>query len=186
MDTARVAAAPTLTEGSPAPGARAYSVLFASTLAFLVCFVVWMMFGVLGIQLREDLELNSTEFGLLTATPVLTGAAMRLPLGIWTDRFGGRIVMTVLLVACAIPVFIVSYATQLWQFLVIGLFLGCVGASFAVARPMSPGSSRRPGAALRWASSVPVPWAPPSICSSRRVCRRLTAGAWCRASTRSR
>ncbi len=36
MDTARVAAAPTLTEGSPAPGARAYSVLFASTLAFLV------------------------------------------------------------------------------------------------------------------------------------------------------
>ncbi|QDX21903.1 NarK/NasA family nitrate transporter [Pandoraea pnomenusa] len=135
MDTARVAAAPTLTEGSPAPGARAYSVLFASTLAFLVCFVVWMMFGVLGIQLREDLELNSTEFGLLTATPVLTGAAMRLPLGIWTDRFGGRIVMTVLLVACAIPVFIVSYATQLWQFLVIGLFLGCVGASFAVGTP---------------------------------------------------
>ncbi|MCS6474465.1 MFS transporter, partial [Burkholderia thailandensis] len=103
---------------------RAWSVLAASTLAFTVCFVVWMMFGVLGVQLRTDLGLNSTEFGLLTSTPVLTGALMRLPLGTWTDRFGGRIVMTVLLVVCAIPVYIVSYATQLWQFLFIGLFLG--------------------------------------------------------------
>lgn len=115
--------------------AQAWSVLFASTLAFLVCFVVWMMFGVLGVQLREDLKLNSTEFGLLTATPVLSGALMRLPLGAWTDRFGGRIVMTLLLVICAVPVYIVSYATQLWQFLLIGLFLGCVGASFAVGTP---------------------------------------------------
>lgn len=119
----------------PEVGLRAWSVLAASTLAFLVCFVVWMMFGVLGVQLRADLGLNSTEFGLLTATPVLTGAIMRLPLGIWTDRFGGRIVMTVLLVVCAVPVYIVSYATQLWEFLLIGLFLGCVGASFAVGTP---------------------------------------------------
>ncbi|RQS05320.1 NarK/NasA family nitrate transporter [Burkholderia sp. Bp9002] len=114
---------------------RAWSVLAASTLAFMVCFVVWMMFGVLGVQLRTDLGLSGTEFGLLTSTPVLTGALMRLPLGTWTDRFGGRIVMTVLLVVCAVPVYIVSYATQLWQFLVIGLFLGCVGASFAVGTP---------------------------------------------------
>lgn len=122
--------------GSPqAIPRRAWSVLFASTFAFMVCFVVWMMFGVLGVQLREDLHLNSTEFGLLTSTPVLTGALMRLPLGAWTDRFGGRIVMTVLLVVCAVPVYIVSYATQLWQFLLIGLFLGCVGASFAVGTP---------------------------------------------------
>jgi MFS transporter, NNP family, nitrate/nitrite transporter len=116
-------------------GIQAWSVLLVSTLAFLVCFVVWMMFGVLGVRLRDELGLNSTEFGLLTATPVLTGAVMRLPLGAWTDRFGGRIVMTLLLVICAAPVFIVSYANQFWQFLVIGLFLGCVGASFAVGTP---------------------------------------------------
>jgi len=115
--------------------AKAWSVLLVSTFAFLVCFVVWMMFGVLGVQLREELQLNSTEFGLLTATPVLTGAIMRLPLGAWTDRFGGRIVMTTLLVVCAVPVYIVSYASELWQFLLIGLFLGCVGASFAVGTP---------------------------------------------------
>ena len=121
--------------GTPAVSLQAWSVLLSSTLAFLVCFVVWMMFGVLGVQLREDLHLNSTQFGLLTSTPVLTGALMRLPLGAWTDRFGGRIVMTVLLVVCAIPVYIVSYATAFWQFLLIGLFLGCVGASFAVGTP---------------------------------------------------
>ena len=73
---------------------RAYPVLFVSTLAFTVCFMVWMMFGVIGIPIRKTLGLNATEFGLLTATPVLPGALMRVPLGIWTDRFGGRIVMT--------------------------------------------------------------------------------------------
>ncbi|MFL9943256.1 MFS transporter [Paraburkholderia graminis] len=110
-------------------------VLCVTTLAFLVCFVVWMMFGVLGIELRTELALNGTEFGLLTATPVLTGALLRVPLGIWTDRFGGRVVMTLLLVLCAIPVFLIAYATAFWQFLAIGLCLGAVGASFAVGTP---------------------------------------------------
>jgi NNP family nitrate/nitrite transporter-like MFS transporter len=110
-------------------------VLCVTTFAFMVCFVVWMMFGVIGIELRTELNLNSTEFGLLTATPVLTGALLRLPLGIWTDRFGGRLVMTILLVVCAVPVFLISYATLFWQFLLIGLCLGAVGASFAVGTP---------------------------------------------------
>jgi len=123
------------TAGKDVVSRQAWSVLLVSTLAFMVCFIVWMMFGVLGVPLREELRLNSTEFGLLTSTPVLTGALMRLPMGVWTDRFGGRIVMTILLMACAIPVYAVSYATQLWQFLLIGLFLGCVGASFAVGTP---------------------------------------------------
>jgi NNP family nitrate/nitrite transporter-like MFS transporter len=114
---------------------RAHVVLFASTFAFMVCFAVWMMFGVIGIPLKETLGLNNTEFGLLASTPVLLGAAMRLPLGIWTDRFGGRIVMTLLLAAAALPVYLASLATQYWQFLAIGLVLGVGGASFAVGTP---------------------------------------------------
>ena len=113
----------------------AYRVLAITTLAFMVCFAVWMMFGVIGIPIRKTLGLNNTEFGLLTATPVLLGALMRLPLGIWTDRFGGRIVMTLLLVLASIPVYLASYATQYWQLLAIGLLLGIVGASFAVGTP---------------------------------------------------
>jgi NNP family nitrate/nitrite transporter-like MFS transporter len=94
-----------------------------------------MMFGVTGIPIREQLGLNAVEFGLLTATPVLTGALFRLPLGIWTDRLGGRRLMLVLLVGCAIPVWISSYATALWHFLLLGLALGLVGASFSVGTP---------------------------------------------------
>ncbi|HLU03443.1 MAG TPA: nitrate/nitrite transporter [Advenella sp.] len=114
---------------------KAYAVLYSSTFAFMVCFVVWMMFGVLGIQIRQELGLSAFEFGLLTSTPVLTGALFRLPLGIWTDRLGGRVMMTLLLAGCSVPVYLVSYSQQLWHFLVIGLFLGLVGASFAIGTP---------------------------------------------------
>jgi NNP family nitrate/nitrite transporter-like MFS transporter len=111
------------------------SVLLVSTFAFMVCFAVWMMFGVIGIPIREQLGLDATQFGLLTATPVLTGAIFRLPLGLWTDRFGGRIVMFVLLIACSVPVWLCSYASAFWQFLLLGLALGIVGASFSVGTP---------------------------------------------------
>ncbi len=115
--------------------ARSLRVLLVSTFAFLICFAIWMMFGVIGIPIRRELGLNASEFGLLTATPVLTGAVFRLPLGIWTDRFGGRIVMFLLLAACAVPLWFASYATALWQFLLLGLALGLVGASFSVGTP---------------------------------------------------
>jgi NNP family nitrate/nitrite transporter-like MFS transporter len=115
--------------------ARKLVVLAVTTWAFVVCFAVWMMYGVTGIPIREQLGLDATQFGLLTATPVLTGALFRLPLGIWTDRFGGRIVMMVLLVACAVPLWLSSYAVALWQFLLLGLARGRVGASFSVGTP---------------------------------------------------
>jgi len=110
-------------------------VLLVTTLAFAVCFAAWMMFGVTGIPIGTQLGLNASEFGLLTATPVLTGALFRLPLGIWTDRFGGRIVMFLLLVFCAVPLWVSSYAQEYWQFLGLGLALGLVGASFSVGTP---------------------------------------------------
>src|SRR5579864_9220842 len=105
---------------------RAVLVLAVTTWAFIVCFAVWLMFGVIGIPIRNELGLNAAEFGLLTSTPVLTGALLRLPLGICTDRFGGRVVMFLLLVACAAPVWLSSYAGKLWQFLMLGLALGVV------------------------------------------------------------
>jgi len=114
---------------------RALVVLLISTLAFAISFAAWMMFGVTGIPIRRELGLNASEFGLLTATPILTGALLRLPFGIWTDRFGGRVVMTLLLAGSAIPLWLSSYATRLWQFLAIGLALGTVGAAFAVGTP---------------------------------------------------
>jgi len=114
---------------------QALSVLIASTLAFTVCFMVWMMFGVIGIPLKKTLGLNATEFGLLTAMPVLTGSLSRVPLGIWTDRYGGRIVMACVMAVTIPAIWLMAYATQFWHFLVIGLFVGLAGGSFSVGTP---------------------------------------------------
>jgi MFS transporter, NNP family, nitrate/nitrite transporter len=114
---------------------KALSVLLVSTLAFTVCFMVWMMFGVIGIPIKKALNLNATEFGLLMATPVLTGSLIRVPLGMWTDRYGGRIVMALLMAATVPAIWLMSYATAYWHFLTIGLFVGLAGGSFSVGTP---------------------------------------------------
>ena len=114
---------------------KAWSVLIVSTFAFTVCFMVWMMFGVIGIPIKKMLNLNSTQFGLLTAMPVLTGSLVRVPLGIWTDKYGGRIVMTVLMALTVPAIWMMGYATEYWHFLVAGLFVGLAGGAFSVGTP---------------------------------------------------
>lgn len=114
------------------PRVRQGLVLGMSTLAFTVCFMVWMMFAVLGVPIKELLQLNETQFGLLAATPVLTGSLVRLPLGLLTDRFGGRIVFFLLMLCCVGPLYLISHATAYWQFLLLGLFVGLAGGSFSV------------------------------------------------------
>ena len=114
---------------------QAWSVLIVSTWSFTVCFMVWMMFGVIGIPIKKMLDLNATQFGLLTATPVLTGSLIRVPLGIWTDRYGGRIVMALLMAATVPAIWLMAYATEFWHFLTIGLFVGLAGGSFSVGTP---------------------------------------------------
>ena len=120
---------------SPSPQTRKYSVLASSTLAFTVCFMVWMMFGVIGIPIKKMLSLNATEFGLLTAMPVLTGSLSRIFLGAWTDRFGGRIVLFLIMLSTVIPIWLIGSSTEYWQFLTLGLFVGLAGGSFSVGTP---------------------------------------------------
>lgn len=108
------------------------SVVTLSTLAFTVCFAIWMMFAVIGIPIKKMLDLNETQFGLLAATPVLTGSLVRLPLGMWTDKFGGRIVFFLLMLSTVLPIWLIGEATEYWHFLVLGLFVGLAGGSFSV------------------------------------------------------
>ncbi len=114
---------------------HAWSVLISSTFAFTICFMVWMMFAVLGVPLQKTLGLNETQTMILAATPVLSGSLIRVPLGIWTDRFGGRIVFFVLMLCTVLPIFMMRYATAYWHFLAIGLFIGLAGGSFSVGTP---------------------------------------------------
>jgi len=111
---------------------KGYSVLTMNTLAFTVNFAIWTMFSIIGIRIKTELGLNETEFGLLVATPILTGSLIRLPLGVLTDRYGGRIVYFIHMLLVAIPTYGLAFATQYWQYLAIGLFVGLAGGSFAI------------------------------------------------------
>ncbi len=111
---------------------KQWAVLSSSTVAFTVCFAVWMMFAVIGIPIKNALGLNETQFGLLAAMPVLSGSLIRLPLGMWTDKHGGRIVFFVLMLVTVVPIWLIGEATQYWHYLVLGLFVGLAGGSFSV------------------------------------------------------
>ena len=111
---------------------RQFAVLSSSTVAFTVCFAVWMIFAVIGVPIKAQLNLNETQFGLLASMPVLTGALVRLPLGLWGDKYGGRLVFFLLMLSTVLPIYLIGHATKYWQFLVIGLFVGLAGGSFSV------------------------------------------------------
>ncbi len=106
--------------------------LAISTLAFTVCFAVWTIFSIIGIEIKQNLGLNDTEFGLLVATPVLTGSLSRIFLGIWTDQHGGRLVFFILMLTTSIAVWLLSTVQTYQMFLLAALGVGLAGGSFAV------------------------------------------------------
>jgi NNP family nitrate/nitrite transporter-like MFS transporter len=108
------------------------SVLTMNTFGFTVMFAVWVIFAIVGIAIRKELDLGETEFALLVALPILTGSLLRLPIGMATDWIGGRPIFTALLASSAIPLLLLCLATQYWQYLVLGLFIGMAGTTFAV------------------------------------------------------
>lgn len=57
---------------------QSWYVLVVSTIAVTVCFMAWMMFGVIGKPLKKTMGLNATEFGLSMAAPVPTGSLIRM------------------------------------------------------------------------------------------------------------
>ena len=106
--------------------------LSLSTIAFTVCFAVWTIFSIIGVSLKDQLGLSETQFGLLVGTPVLTGSLVRMVLGIWTDRKGGRLVYTLTMLAAAVATFLLAFAQTYEQLLLAALGVGLAGGSFAV------------------------------------------------------
>ena len=103
-----------------------------STLAFTVCFAVWTIFSIIGIQIKKDLGLTDTQFGLLVGTPILTGSLIRLILGIWADQYGGRVVYVGVMLAAAVAPGLLTFAYDYPTFLLAALGVGIAGGSFAV------------------------------------------------------
>jgi NNP family nitrate/nitrite transporter-like MFS transporter len=106
--------------------------LSMSTLAFTVCFAVWTIFSIIGVKIKTDLGLSETQFGLLIGMPILTGSLVRIVLGVWTDRFGGRLVYAATMLAAAIATFLLDFAQTYSQMLLAALGVGLAGGSFAV------------------------------------------------------
>ncbi len=124
-------------------------VLWLSTLAFTLLFAVWLMLGVLGLKIKTDARLMlgdaaasmssgeiklavESRFEWLLAVSILSGALLRLNFGIWTDMFGGRTMMVLLLAGTAIPTAWLAYADNFAQLIACAALFGLAGNSFAV------------------------------------------------------
>jgi MFS transporter, NNP family, nitrate/nitrite transporter len=112
--------------------------LLLALLGFTITFWAWNIIAPLGTRYSAELGLSATQASLLVAMPVFVGSLGRVPVGALTDRFGGRLMFTVLTLASAVPVLLVAFAGSLKSYallLVFGFFLGLAGTTFAVGIP---------------------------------------------------
>jgi NNP family nitrate/nitrite transporter-like MFS transporter len=107
-------------------------VLWLSTLAFTLMFAVWLMFGVLGVPIRKEFGLTDVQLSWLSAVAILNGSLWRLLAGIFADRYGGRLVFTLMLFFTAIPAYLVSRAGSYEELLLYAFLVGFAGNSFSV------------------------------------------------------
>ncbi len=112
----------------------AHKMLFLNTLAFTVCFACWTLNGVLVTYLVDNGIFNWTvvETGWLLGIPILTGSLMRLPLGILTDKYGGKKVFSTLMIMCSFPLFLLYFANSYWVYFLLSALFGMVGTGFAI------------------------------------------------------
>jgi NNP family nitrate/nitrite transporter-like MFS transporter len=108
--------------------------LILNTVAFTICFAAWMLNGVLVTFLADNhiFDWDPVETGWLIGLPVLSGAVLRLPIGMITDKFGGKWVYGGVLLLCAIPMFLLSRVSSFWGFALCSFGFGLAGSSFAV------------------------------------------------------
>lgn len=106
--------------------------LALGTVSFAICFAAWGLIGAFAPRFREIYHLTASQAAFLVAVPVLLGALARLPMGLLTDRFHGRLIFAALMLFAAVPAFIAPLADSYTNLLVVAFFLGMAGSSFAV------------------------------------------------------
>ncbi|MGC9368894.1 MAG: MFS transporter [Paracoccaceae bacterium] len=109
-----------------------YRALGLSTFAFTVCFAVWTIFSIIGVKIKGELGLSESQFGLLVATPVLTGSVSRIFLGVWTEQYGGRAMFPLQMLITAVCVWLLTSVSSYPVFLLAALGLGLAGGSFII------------------------------------------------------
>jgi len=113
--------------------------LLAAFLYFDLAFMVWVMLGPLGVQIAKDLGLTHAQKGMMVATPVLAGAILRIFMGILVDHLKPKLAGAIGQVIVIVSLFVAWYfgIHSYEQTLILGVFLGVAGASFAVALPLA-------------------------------------------------
>ncbi|BBF85541.1 nitrate/nitrite transporter [Aquitalea magnusonii] len=113
--------------------------LFSAFLYFDLSFMVWYLLGPLQVPIATALHLSTQQRGLMVATPILAGAILRLLMGVLVDRIGARaagIIGQLVVIAALLAAWQIGIAS-LGGALLLGLFLGVAGASFAVSLPLA-------------------------------------------------
>jgi MFS transporter, NNP family, nitrate/nitrite transporter len=106
--------------------------LIFATIAFAVAFANWGIISGLAPLLRKELGLSVTQASVMIAIPVLLGSLGRIPMGLLTDRYGGRIVFSILLLFTIVPAIALYFNHSYPSLLFWGFWLGLAGTSFAV------------------------------------------------------
>src|SRR3954447_22196063 len=106
--------------------------LVLATISFAVSFAAWGLVGGLASVFAGLYHLTASQTALLVAVPVLLGSLARLPMGILTDRFGGRLVFTALLAFSSLAAYVVPLTASYRSLLVAAFLVGLAGSSFAV------------------------------------------------------
>jgi NNP family nitrate/nitrite transporter-like MFS transporter len=116
------------------PGAR--RALLLALISFFACFYVWSLFGPLGPKIQHDLKLTEVQLSWIVAIPVVLGSVLRIPMGMLTDRWGGRVMFTGLMLFTALPAALIAiFHSGFWVLVALGFLLGVAGSSFAIGVP---------------------------------------------------
>jgi len=111
---------------------HAYRALTLATLAFAACFSVWTLYSIIGIELKSNLNLTATEFGLLLAAPIFTGAIFRIPVGFLAEKVSCRNLFFWQMLITVPPLFYLPYIETFTEYILLGFVLGLSGVSFTI------------------------------------------------------
>jgi len=111
---------------------HSYRALSLATLAFAACFSVWTLYSIIGIELKSSLNLTATEFGLLLASPIFTGAIFRVPVGFLAERVSCRNLFFWQMLLAVPPLFYLPYVETFTEYILLGFVLGLSGVSFTI------------------------------------------------------
>ena len=107
-------------------------ILHMSWMAFFVTFVVWFNHAPLMGAISESLGLSKAEISTLLTLNVALAIPARILIGMLTDKFGPRLVYSILLLVCSVPCFMFALADSFAQAAIARFLLGCIGAGFVI------------------------------------------------------